>query len=275
MSSLIRGGAGVGKTLCVNCLFGFAVSSAPLTSFASNLSLMVRKICHEDPSQRILVVSRLPRLVNAIKTAVEEKRSDDTRHVSFLTYEKLLQLLAKRVSPDDDSQRRSFVRFDQVHFDCDEDVGTSFFRQFVGKYINDNERKAMNESNLEALTLWQAITTIKSQAECAATKQALSLEAYIGLPSRFGLAQPQREVCYDLFEKYELWKSVEAGWDEADRSIYILTHGPSVYRDSVFIPWRDRVNRGGEIDLLDDEGGPRAPFCFDMVFADEAQDFVS
>jgi len=48
-----------------------------------------------------------------------------------------------------------------------------------------------------------------------------------------------------------------------------------VFRDDMFIPWAARVNKFGEMDLLDDEGTPLYPFFYDVVCADEAQDFVS
>jgi len=53
---------------------------------------MIKKIGAEDPSRRILFVSRLPRLVNIVKTAVDEKRNDGNENVTFITYEELMQL---------------------------------------------------------------------------------------------------------------------------------------------------------------------------------------
>ena len=58
-----------------------------------------------------------------------------------------------------------------------------------------------------------------------------------------------------------------------DRSLYVLAHGPSTFRDPSFIPWTRRVQMG-EPGLLDDHDSPLFPFCFDIVAADEAQDFT-
>lgn len=55
--------------------------------------------------------------------------------------------------------------------------------------------------------------------------------------------------------------------------MYVLRHGPSVFSDDKFVPWTERVEAMGEIDLLDGDGDPLHPFFFDMIFCDEAQDF--
>ena len=71
---------------------------------------MIRKVSQEHPSRRILVVSRLQRLVKIIKTAVEEKRSDKgIDNVTFFTYDELLQQLARAVIPDEESQQQTFI----------------------------------------------------------------------------------------------------------------------------------------------------------------------
>ena len=132
----------------------------------------------------------------------------------------------------------------------------------------------MSEMQVEPLTLWHAITTIKSHAKCALTKSSLERKDYLELPQSFGLTVIQRKMCYDLYEKYESWRESEGCWDEVDRSMYILKHGPSVFREKDFVPWAERVNRRGEVDLLDEEGSPLWPFLYDNVFADEAQDFT-
>jgi len=132
----------------------------------------------------------------------------------------------------------------------------------------------MKSHEIEPLTLWHAIIVIKSNSNCARTKQPLSLDDYITLPISFGLTQTQRKLCYDLFLKYEEWRHNGHYWDEMDRVLYVMTHGPSVFRDDKFIPWAARVNRFGEMDLLDDEGTPLYPFFYDVVCADEAQDFT-
>ena len=234
---------------------------------------MIKKVSREERSRHVLVVSRLPRLVNMIKTAVEEKRIDDMANLSFTTYDDLLQLLARRVVPDDDSQHKSFVQFDRIRFDCD-DSNISFSREFVAGFLNSKERKQMANNMIEPLTLWHAITTIKSHAKCASTKTPLSLDDYTSLPPSFGLTEDQRQLCYSLFVKYEAWREFKHYWDEMDRVLYVLKFGPSVLRDDHFIPWTDRVNQFGEIDLLNAEGEPLYPFFYDIVCADEAQDFT-
>lgn len=251
MSSLISGGAGTGKTL-----------------------LMIRKVASEDPSRRVLVVSRLPRLVNIIKTAVEEKRDSDVDNLSFTTYDDLVQLLVRRVVPDDDSQYESFVQFDRIRFDCD-DSNVSFSQEFIGKFLNSKEQRQMKSHEIEPLTLWHAIIVIKSNSKCASTKEPLSLDDYVALPPSFGLTEVQRRLCFDLFQKYEQWRKDGRYWDEMDRVLYVMKHGPSVFREDEFIPWTSRVNKFGEMELLDDEGAPLYPFFYDVVCADEAQDFVS
>ena len=251
MSSLVSGGAGTGKTL-----------------------LMIRKVSSEEPSRRILIVSRLPRLVNIIKTAVEDKRDDSVDNMSFTTYDDLVQLLARRVVPDEDSQYKSFVQFHRIRFDCDES-NISFSREFVTDFLNSKERKQMTSHQIEPLTLWHAIIVIKSNAKCASTKEPLSLDDYIALPTSFGLTEVQRRLCYDLFLKYEQWRQEAFYWDEMDRVLYVIRHGPTVFREDIFIPWAKRVNKFGEMDLLDEEGVPLYPFFYDLVCADEAQDFVS
>ena len=251
MSSLVSGGAGTGKTL-----------------------LMIRKVASEEPSRHVLVVTRLPRLVDVIKTSVEEKRSGSVENLSFTTYDDLVQLLARRVVPDDDSHCESFVQFNRVRFDCD-DSNISFLREFIDDFLNSKERKEMKSHEIEPLTLWHAIIVIKSNSNCARTKQPLSLDDYLSLPISFGLTKTQRKLCYDLFLKYEEWRHNGYYWDEMERVLYVLTHGPTVFRDDKFIPWAARVNKFGEMDLLDDEGAPLYPFFYDVVCADEAQDFVS
>ena len=53
-----------------------------------------------------------------------------------------------------------------------------------------------------------------------------------------------------------------------------MKHGPSVFREDEFIPWTSRVNKYGQMELLDDEGEPLYPFFYDIVCADESQDFT-
>ena len=53
---------------------------------AGKTLLMIKKVTGEDPSRRIVMISRLSRLVNIVKTAVTEKRDDSADSVSFTTY---------------------------------------------------------------------------------------------------------------------------------------------------------------------------------------------
>lgn len=182
--------------------------------------------------------------------------------------------LARRVVPDEDSQYKSFVRFDKVNFDCDDDSGISFNTKFVGEYLSEKERKKMLDASIEPLTLWSHISTIKSNATCVKTKAPLTREEYAALPPSFGLSDEQRQVCYDMFITYEAWIERGQYWDEACRALYVFQFGPSVYRDELFTPWVTRVNKWGEVDLLNDDGNPLFPFFFDCVSADEAQDFT-
>lgn len=164
------------------------------------------------------MVSKLPRLVNFVKTAVEEKRS--TERTSFMVYDDLMQLMARRVVPDDGKVCR-FVQGNRIRFDCD-DSNVSFSRHFVSS-LNANERKSMSAMILGPLALWNAIITIKSLAKCAMSKGPLTLEEYLDLPASFGLKRDQRVLCYDLFTKYEQWRLQAHAWDDADRVLFILS----------------------------------------------------
>lgn len=135
----------------------------------------------------------------------------------------------------------------------------------------------MRISHLLTYSCSEAIITIKSSANCSITKRPLTRDEYVSSRA-FGLSQSQREQCYDLFIKYERWREYHKCWDESDRVMYVIKHGPSVYNDVEFISWSQRVRRYYDCvqeDILDDEGGPLYPFFFDMVYADESQDFVS
>lgn len=56
---------------------------------------------------------------------------------------------------------------------------------------------------------------------------------------------------------------------------HVLRFGPSVFRDDQFISWARRVNSFGEVDgLLNEEGDPLYPFFWELIAADEAQDFM-
>ena len=102
----------------------------------------------------------------------------------------------------------------------------------------------------------------------------LTRDEYLALPATFGLSNRQREVCYDVFQHYESWRVNGSYWDEADRVLYIMSCGPSVFRDPTLVPWAHRVNNMGEYDLLGDDGDPLHPFFFDFVCADEVSDII-
>lgn len=72
-SSLVTGGAGTGKT-----------------------ELLIQKIAAEDPTKRVLVVSRLPDLVKKIRQDVEAKRSSEC--TSFMVYDDLRKNLPRKSS---------------------------------------------------------------------------------------------------------------------------------------------------------------------------------
>jgi superfamily I DNA/RNA helicase len=255
MSTSLFGGAGTGKTL-----------------------LLTKKIISLPVERRILLVSRLPRLVSVIKGAVEQER--DARNVTFSTYDDLLALLTRSVDfSSEEAEHHGFSPFSQVQFASATDTGiyssVSFCDAFVGEFLEANERKVMKENQIEPITLWTAFRTIKARASCAMTKTALTRQEYIKLPPGFGLRQEQREVVYDMYLRYEEWlRHGNFKWDEADRVIHILKYGPNVYSDKEFLSWEKRVRERGELDLLDTDGrSPLSPFFYDMVFADEAQDF--
>jgi hypothetical protein len=84
-------------------------------------------------------------------------------------------------------------------------------------------------------------------------------------------------LVYDLFLRYEEWRQSGASkWDEADRLLYIMEHGPSVFAHQDFVSWEERIYKRGEIELLEEADGdsPLTPFFYHMVYADEAQDLT-
>lgn len=226
--------------------------------------MLIKKVSREEPSKKILIISRLSRLVNVIKSAVENSRDAGLENLTFMTYDELLKQLSRRVVPSSESDSKLFITFDRIRFDCEDNAGVSFLAKFVDVYLSKLERKKMNDNSIQPLTLWHAIITIKSNARCAITKSVLSLEEYLALPSSFGLQKKQREISYQLFLKYEQWREQNLYWDETDRTIYVLKHGPSVFKEEVYLSWTERVKRG-EMDLLDEEGDPLHPFFFDLV----------
>lgn len=219
----------------------------------------------EEPSKKILIVSRLSRLVNVIKSAVENARDAGLENLTFMTYDELLKQLARRVAPSSESDSKLFITFDRIRFDCEDSAGISFLSEFVEEYLSKLERKKMDDNSIQPLTLWHAIVTIKSNVKCSISKSSLSLEEYLALPSSFGLQKKQREISYQLFLRYEQWREQKSYWDETDRTMYVLKHGPNVFREEPYLSWTERVVKRGEMDLLDEEGDPLHPFFFDMV----------
>lgn len=248
-----RRGAGTGKTL-----------------------LMTKKISSMASEQKILVVARLPRLISAIKSAVENER--DASNVAFTTYEELLGRLSRSVKPSNDSDCRNFSAFSQVTFGGATVLGPSvnFVEVFLYGYLTPKERKLLEQAQVEPMTLWTAFRAIKSRASCAATKKPICRTEYMALPASFRLGDKQREIVYDMYLRYEAWLSDGIfKWDEADRVQYILKWGPSVFSDSSFCSWAKRAYSMGEVQLLAADGNtPLSPFFYDRVFVDEAQDLT-
>ena len=224
--------------------------------------LLVKKVAKEDPSERILCISRLPKLMDKIKSSVEDMRTEGLENVDFLVYEELLRIMSHNVVPANEEMHRSFVQFDRIGFDLDATSGISFLRLFVHQQLSSVEHKKMATLEIEPLILWKAIIKIKSNAKCASSKKFLSRADYLALPPSHGLTASQRNLCFDLFEIYEEWKETNCYWDESDRVMYILRHGPSVFRDEEYIGWGQRVNKRGEYDLLDSS---LSHFLYDMV----------
>jgi hypothetical protein len=81
MSTSLAGGAGTGKTL-----------------------LVTKKIVSVASEQKILVVSRLSRLISVIKSVVEHE--GDSSNVTFSTYDDLLSLLARSMTPQSESDKQ-------------------------------------------------------------------------------------------------------------------------------------------------------------------------
>lgn len=238
---------------------------------------MTKKILSVPVERKVLVVTRLPRLVSVIKGAVEQER--DARNVTFLTYEDLLSLLSKSVEPTNPPDRRAFSFFTKVQYGSRTESGIassiSFLDDFVGAFLGAKERRQMSELQLGPMTLWTAFRTIKSNARCSLTKQPLCREDYMSLPTSFGLRKEQRSVVYALYLRYEEWLAEGSfKWDEADRVLYVLRWGPTVFSEKVFVSWEVRAFRRGQTELLDKDGeSPLYPFFFDLIMVDEAQDF--
>jgi len=225
--------------------------------------LLTKKVVREDEEQRVLVLSRLPRLLSTIKNAVEKERS--AHHVTFSTYDDLMGELARKVKAPE-GRKLYFSVFSQVQF---------FLQGFIQGNLTDKDRKQMKQHSLEPLTLYTAFRVIKSNARCLEKLQPLCLEEYLKLPEAFGLNQSQRKVVYAFFERYQEWlSSGDMKWDEADRVLYVLKWGHHVFSDTEFISWETRYMHGRGEGVVDDDARPLAPFFYHSVYVDEGQDFT-
>ena len=196
VSTILTGGAGTGKTL-----------------------MLTKKVISEPAHENCLVVTRLSRLLSLMKNLVEKER--EARNVRFITYDDLMAELAYKVSAPEGESRR-FAIFSQVQFGDTSSTGevatVSFVQEFVGKYLTEAERKRMKSLNVEALTLYTAVRTIKSNSRCLEKQEPLSREAYLLLPETYTLDSEQRSLVYQFYERYQKWLvDGNAKWDEADR----------------------------------------------------------
>ena len=263
LSTNLHGGAGSGKT-----------------------HLMTKKIISISSTQRILVVTRLPRLLSAIKSMVQEGRNIE--NVTFKVYDDLLSELA-RSTPTPEAKSRQFRPFSQVLYGDMRSTGgedgltrtredghgtkREFLQDFVLDYLSEQDRKKMKALRLEPLTLYAAFRTIKSSVLCLEQLEPLTLAQYLNLPQTAGLDKSQRELVFSLYEnRYKEWLRHEAfKWDEADRVLHILRCGNKVFSSSKFCSWRRHYNLGQGDSVSDENGSPIAPFFYDRIFVDEAQ----
>jgi len=247
MSTSLNGGAGTGKTIT-----------------------LIKKLIDEDVTKKVVVISRLPRLISFIKSAVADER--DCRNVEFFTYDEMLTAMTRIVKTENAVAVHVFPSFLQVSF-AESSNGVSFERDFVGSILQASEWQRMADSSIQPLLLWEAFRVIKSNALCARMKRPMKRDEYLRLPGSYGLTMQQRHIVYDLFLQYTSWMtSGKPKWDEADRVMHVLKNGPTPFQDEDFLSWEERYRRG-EPGLVDRDGVPCSPFFYDLVCADEAQDF--
>jgi hypothetical protein len=241
VSTQLNGGAGTGKTL-----------------------IIAKMVMSLDTNEKVLVVSRLPRLVSAIKARVKDE-CNNSRNITFSTYENIFNTLAKAATAPSGEELR-FPIFSKVTFNS--------FQDFID-FLTEGEKKGMKNLSIVSETLWTHIRTIKSSSACLRNFESLSREEYKRLPAIFGFSQPQRDLVYDLFCEYQNWMGMgDRKWNEADRILYILKYGGcGVFRNHPFVLWKERFLHGEGEDLVDEKGMPIAPFFFHKVFVDEGQDF--
>lgn len=237
----------------------------------------MRKIISEDETKKLLFVSRLSRLVSAVKTRVETDR--DGKNVTFTTYDDLMTQLVRCLSRTQNTtnidERTQFSIFSQVTFSGTADsISPSFEIEFYSNYLNDGERMTLKKNQIESMTLWGAFRVIKSNIKCAESKRHLTVNEYVDLPQSFGLNENQRKLVYKIYLRYEEWlREGNFKWDEADRVMYILMSAGHVFNDKDFISWEERSYHRGEEGFVDQDNVPLAPFYYHTTFIDEAQDF--
>jgi hypothetical protein len=241
VSTQLTGGAGTGKTL-----------------------IIAKMVMSLDTNEKVLVVSRLPRLVSAIKARVKYE-CNNSRNITFSTYENIFNTLAKAATASSGEELR-FPIFSKVTFNS--------FQDFID-FLTEGEKKRMKNLSIISKTLWTHIRTIKSSSACLRNFEPLTREEYKRLPAIFGFSQPQRDLVYDLFCEYQNWMGIgDRKWDEADRVLYILKYGGcGLFRNNPFVFWKERFLHGDGEFLVDEKGMPIAPFFFHKVFVDEGQDF--
>ena len=241
--------------------------------------LLMQKVASDSaPHKKMLIIARLPRLVGFIKAGVKAEKGLSV-NCDYYTYDELLTFLARRCCPENACDERTFSVFNQIHFSettgTGSESGVSFQKAFIEDYLNPSERSVMSKSGLKPLTIWTAIRVIKSHASVSRNHSPLTRDEYASLPKVFGLDPAQRNVAFDIYQKYcSFTQDADRFlWDEADRVLYCLKHGGNVFSDPDFVSWSERAFKWGEAGLADDEGLPEAPFYHD-VFVDEAQDYT-
>ena len=217
---------------------------------------------------QLLVVSRLPRLISAMKARVEDSR--DISNITFVTYDDLMAQLVRHVTHD--KVHKTFAPFSHVQYG-ETTTSHDFQSEFYHDYLDEGTKKKLKTLQIEPKTLWTSIRVIKSHTRCSVTKEHLRREEFMALPKSYGLTNDQRHLTYDMYLIYQEWLlDGEFKWDEADRVMFIAKNGEGVFVDEEFVSWQKRAFERGEENLVDTEDNPLFPF-FHLVFVDEAQDF--
>lgn len=78
---------------CAHCFLETLITIIfSLTLHTGKTFLLTKKVVREDVELRVLVITRLPRLLSTIKNVAEQERN--TNYVTFSTYDDLLGELA-------------------------------------------------------------------------------------------------------------------------------------------------------------------------------------